>query len=187
MGLLYVFPVSDSETDFVVQHDKKLILKSYGLPYIFWLYALCVITVVAFMFLAIKDPVLKLISLGDETDAYLGYSFLGLIALSPVVILAFFFYEKRIIRENSSLSIEHRVFGLKMMSEKHEFKAPEQLIIEAFLDSPNMARLNRSPENAGFQNKGYFVLNLVSGDKKIIIDRHSRKVDLEKLKTLLIQ
>ena len=187
MGLIYVFPVSSEETDFVHRHDNKLTLKSYGLPYIFWVYAVCVIAVVGLMFFAIREPVLKLVSLGDETDAVLGYSLLTMIALSPVVILAFFFYEKRIIRVGRTISLEHRIFGLKLLSENHEFKDADDLVIETFLDSPNVARMNRSPENAGFQNKGYFVLYLRKGEKKIVLDRHSRKADLEKLKTLLLQ
>lgn len=187
MGLIYVFPVSSEETDFVQRRDEKLILKSYGLPYIFWIYAVCIIAIVGLMFFAIREPVLKLVSLGDETDALLGYSLLSMIALSPAVILAFFFYEKRIIREGAKLSLEHRVFGLRIMRVKHEFKNNNDLIIEAFLDSPNVARMNRSPENVGFQNKGYFVLYLQKGEKKITLDRHSRKADLEKLKLLLTQ
>lgn len=185
MGLIYVFPVSSEEEDFVVRKDEKLILKSYGLPYIFWVYAFCIIFIVGLMFFAIKDPVLKLVSLGDTTDAYLGYSLLAMVGLAPVVILAFFFYEKRIIKQEKHLSLEHRVFGLKIMSEVHELKTSEDLIIEAYLDSPNLARMKRSPENTGFQNKGYFVLYLLQGEKKIPLDRHSRKADLEKLKALL--
>ncbi len=187
MGLIYVFPVSTEETDFVLDQDEKRILKSYGLPYIFWIYAVCIIAVVGLMFFAIREPVLKLVSLGDETDALLGYSLLSMIALSPLVILAFFFYEKRIIRLGNQLSIEHRIFGLKMMSENHEIQSAQDLLIEPYLDSPNVARMNRTPENTGFQNKGYFVLYLRKGDKKITIDRHSRKADLEKLKNLIYQ
>ena len=78
MGLLYVFPVDTSEEDFVKVSDQSVTLKTYGLPYIFWLYAVCCVAVIFFMFLAIKAPVLKLVSLGDETDATLGYALLTL-------------------------------------------------------------------------------------------------------------
>src|SRR4051794_40431116 len=98
MGLLYVFPVSEEETDFVVKQDNTLILKTYGLPYIFWIYAICAVTVVFFMFLAIKEPILKLISL-EESDAALGYALLTSVGLIPVGIFAFFFYEKRITKK----------------------------------------------------------------------------------------
>lgn len=186
MGLMYVFPVSEEETDFVVKKDNQLILKSYGLPYIFWFYALCCIAVVFFMFLAIKQPVLKLISLGDETDAMLGYSLLTFIGSLPVAILAFFFYEKRIIKSQNVLTISHRVFGLPVLGQTYQLEANDHFEVTPFLTSPNVARMKSSEENVGFQNKGYFVLKLVSqSGKKIQIDRHSRKVDLEKLKAMI--
>lgn len=186
MGLLYVFPVSEEETDFVIKDQHSLVLKTYGLPYVFWLYALASILVVFFMYLAIQAPVLKLIELGDETDATLGYSLLSFIGLSPVAILAFFFYEKRLTKQGNIIGMEHRVFGIKVFSEKFEIENGDSLSVESFLDSPNLARMKNTPESAGFQNKGYFVLWLKSKDgKRIQLDRHSRKVDLEKLKNLL--
>lgn len=186
MGLLYVFPVSEEETDFVVKKDNSLILKTYGLPYIFWFYALCCVTVVFFMFLAIKEPVLKLISLGDDTDATLGYALLTFVGLLPVSILAFFFYEKRIVKKGSELSMIHKVFGITVFSEKFLLEGSDSLSVEPFLTSPNVARMNSREDNVGFQNKGYFVLWLKSKDgKRIQLDRHSRKVDLEKLKGLI--
>jgi hypothetical protein len=49
-----------------------------------------------------------------------------------------------------------------------------------------MARMKKNDESLGFQNKGYFVLWLQKQDgKKVRLDRHSRKVDLDKLKILL--
>ncbi len=186
MGLLYVFPISKEETDFVVEKDHTLTLKTYGLPYIFWIYAFCVISVIAFMFLAVRPPVLKLVTLGDELDATLGYSFLTFIGSLPVIILAFFFYEKRIVRSQKTLSIEHRVFGLPLFTEKITFTPQTLLTVESFISSPNLARMRNNDESLGFQNKGYFVLWLQNeGGKKIRLDRHSRKIDLDKLKNLL--
>ncbi|MES2525990.1 MAG: hypothetical protein V4598_02850 [Bdellovibrionota bacterium] len=188
MGLLYVFPVSEEETDFVVKKDETLILKTYGLPYIFWIYAICSVAVVFFMFLAIKEPILKLVALGEDTDATLGYSLLTFVGLIPVFIFAFFFYEKRITRKKNELGIEHRVFGIKAFSEKFLMEKDDQLEISNFIDSPNIARMKNTPETVGFQNRGYFTLHLKSGDgKKIMIDRHNRKVDLEKLRELLLK
>ena len=63
MGLLYVFPVATDEKDFVDIQVDKITLKTYGLPYIFWGYALGICLVILFMFLAIKAPILKLIQL----------------------------------------------------------------------------------------------------------------------------
>src|SRR4051812_41146886 len=118
MGLMYVFPVGEDEVDFASKKDGELILKTYGLPYIFWIYALCSIAVVFFMFLAVKEPVLKLVQLGDDTDATLGYSLLTFIGSLPVFILAFFFYEKRITKKGPEIKLIHKVFGITVFSEK---------------------------------------------------------------------
>lgn len=188
MGLLYVFPVSEEETDFVVRKDETLILKTYGLPYIFWIYAICATIVVFFMFLAIKEPILKLVSLGEETDATLGYSLLGFVGLLPVAIFSFFFYEKRITRKGQELGLEHRVFGLKVFSEKFLLEKGDQLEIDNFVDTPNVARMKNTPESIGFQNRGYFTLHLRSAEgKRILLDRHNRKIDLEKLRDLILR
>lgn len=188
MGLMYVFPVSNDETDFVLRDGDKITLKSYGLPYIFWFYAFCAVAMVFFMFLAIQAPVLKLIELGDDTDATLGYSLLTILGISPLVIFSFFFFEKRLVREGNKLSMEYRLAGLKFFSETFLLENDDELVVESFLDSPNVARMKNTPEATGFQNKGYFVLWLKSKEgRKILIDRHSRKVDLEKLRQLLLQ
>jgi hypothetical protein len=186
MGLMYVFPVSKEETDFVIEQEEKLVLKTYGLPYIFWLYAFCCIAVVFFMFLAIRPPVMKLIALGDETDAILGHALLSFIAFLPICILGFFFYEKRIIRSSLDLTIQHRLFALPIFTEKFLLSEIEDFAVDPFLSSPNIARMKNSEEGLGFQNKGYFILWMkTKTGKKISLDRHSRKVDLEKLKGLI--
>lgn len=186
MGLMYVFPVAEDETDFYDKKGETLILKTYGLPYIFWIYALCSVVVIFFMFLAIKAPVLKLIQLGDQTDATLGYSFLSFIGFLPLFIFAFFFYEKRIIKHKDQISLVHKVFGITVLKQKFQVEKSDSLSVESFLTSPNVARIKSSDENLGFQNKGYFVLWIKDKNgKKIQIDRHSRKADLDKLKALL--
>lgn len=186
MGLLYVFPVSLEETGFADIKDEQLTVRTYGLPYIFWGYATACILIIFFMFLAIKAPVLKLIELGDDTDAMLGYSLLSFIGMLPVFILAYFFYEKRITRKGNVLGMEYRVFGLKVFSEKFQLETNDSLVVEPFISSPNLARMKGGEETAGFQNKGYFVLWLKNPDgNKILIDRHSRKTDLLKLRELL--
>lgn len=186
MGLLYAFPVSLEEDDFATLQSDKLTLKTYGLPYIFWGYAVAILIVIGFMFLAIKDPILKLVELGDETDAMLGYSLLAFIAALPVILMGFFFYEKRIVRTPGLIALQHRVFGLPVFSEQFQPAKEIPYSIEAFLDSPNVARMKGGEDAAGFQNKGYFVLWLNTADsKRIALDRHSRKADLVKLEELL--
>lgn len=186
MGLLYPFPVSEEEADFVIKDSNSITLKSYGLPYIFWFYAVCIIGVIILMFIGIRGPILKLVSLGDETDATLGYALLTLIGISPIAVLAFFFYEKRIIAKKNEIRLQHRIFWIPVFTERFEVTSMDQLFIEIHMDSPNVARIKSQEGTQGFQNKGYFILWLKVDEKnKILIDRHSRKVDLEKLKKLL--
>ena len=186
MGLLYVFPVSTEEKDFVDIQSEKITLKTYGLPYIFWGYALAISLMILFMFLAIKAPILKLIALGDETDAILGYALFAFLGFLPLFLLGFFFYEKRIIRTKHDLILEYRIFGLKIFSETFTPHLQDAFEVSAFLSSPNVARSRGDEESAGFQNKGYFILWLRTQDgKRINIDRHSRKADLMKLESLL--
>lgn len=186
MGLLYAFPVSLEEKDFAEVKDQTITLKSYGLPYIFWGYAFAVIAVILFMFLAVKAPVLKLIQLGDETDASLGYALLAFLGSLPLFILSFFFYEKRIIKKGSSLTLQYRIAGLKVFSETFTLADDNPFTVAPYIDSPNLARMRDTEESKGFQNKGYYVLWLNTKDnKKINVDRHSRKADLLKLEELL--
>jgi hypothetical protein len=186
MGLLYAFPVSPDEEDFVMISSDKVVVKTYGLPYLFWGYALAVIMVIVFMFLAIKDPVLKLMTLGDETDALLGYALLSFIGSLPLFIFAFFFFEKRLIKTKNQILLEYRVYGLKLLTQKCSPSPQEPYSVEPYLTSPNIARMKASEESQGFQNKGYFVLWLRTADgKKVALDRHSRKADLIKLQSLL--
>jgi len=188
MGLLYALPVSKEETDFVLVEPNKMTLKSYGLPYIFWGYAIAIFIMIAFMFLAIKAPIFKLISLGDETDTMLAYSLLGFIGLLPVVLFAFFFFEKRIILNKEQIFIEYRIYGIKAFSESFTPKDKNSLEVKAFLDSPNVARIRGGEESVGFQNKGYFILWLTTDkDQRIQLDRSSRKADLIKLQELMTE
>ncbi len=186
MGLLYAFPVSLDEKDFVEIKDQTITLKTYGLPYIFWGYAFAALMVILFMFLAIKAPVLKLVELGDETDATLGYALLAFIASLPISILSVFFFEKRILKTGNIVSMQYRIFGLKVFSESFTPAIDQPYFVSPYLSSPNVARMKGGEEAQGFQNKGYYVLWLHTQDgKRIQLDRHSRKVDLDKLKNLL--
>lgn len=181
-----MFPVSLEEKDFAEVKDKTITLKTYGLPYIFWGYAAAILIIIAFMFLAIKAPVLKLINLGDDTDALLGYTLLSFIGFLPVLLFSFFFYEKRILKREKTLIMEYRLWGMKFFSETFIPDETKPYSIEPFLSSPNVARMNGGEEMKGFQNKGYFILWLNTQDgKRISLDRHSRKADLIKLEELL--
>jgi len=63
-----------------------------------------------------------------------------------------------------------------------------QFEIRNYLSSANMARLSVDHNLKGFQNRGYFQLFAINEEnKKILIDRHSRKRDLENILDLFSQ
>jgi hypothetical protein len=189
MGLLYPFPVSSDETDFVTltKNDEgvKVELKTYGLPYIFWGYALASLAVLFFLWLAVRAPINKLRELGDGLDILLINGLEALLILTPITVLSFFFYEKRLIAFKSILEINHRLFGISFFKRRVILTKPA-FQIQHHLDAPNVARIQGGEAAIGFQNKGYFVLWANQLEKKsIAIDRHSRKTDLESLKIIL--
>ncbi|MFP5457325.1 MAG: hypothetical protein ACLGG7_01220 [Bacteriovoracia bacterium] len=185
MGLLYPLPVHTDEKDFVLVDDASVTLKTYGLPYIFWGYAAASLSVLFFLWLAVRAPLKKLLELGDSTDAILIYSLQALIFLTPVVVLGFFFYEKRLTARGNKLVIQQRLFGLPVRTRTLSLATPGYQI-QHHLDAPNVARLKGGDEALGFQNKGYFILWAVTeNEKTIAIDRHSRRADLQSLVGLL--
>ncbi|MBL7665708.1 MAG: hypothetical protein JNM93_11295 [Bacteriovoracaceae bacterium] len=188
MGLLYLFPVSPEEKDHVrIDAQQKLVeVKSFGLPYIFWGYAGAILMVLFFLYLAVRKPLEKLLGLEEAIDQMLGYALIMLFLLTPVFMLAYFFYEKIILKTGNRIKILHRLFFIKVFSQEFELRQNDPYKIEHFLESPNMARAQGGPDSAGFQNKGYFQLFAFDqNEKKRFLDRHSRKSDLEKLVALL--
>lgn len=191
MGLLYPFPIAEDETDFVSVartssgEVTQVEVKSYGLPYLFWLYAFIVIAMILIMYLAVHAPIEKLASLGDDVDKTLARALQIFLGLLPICILSFFFYEKRLTRLKETIIMQQRLFGIAFFTETFEGVTSNDLEVKTFLDSPNMARMSQSEDSRGFQNKGYFILSLKTKKGDILLDRHSRKHDLLALKQLL--
>jgi hypothetical protein len=195
MGLMYIFPVSDdsSEGDRVVVRDSKIILKTYGLPMLFWGYLAAAFAVLLIMWLASHAIILKLLSYKeDPTLLFLGHLVQWTLILIPIVLLGFFFYEKVLEKKGQELTLTYKVFFIPFWRKSFHLTAKDSFIVNHFLDSPNMAKLRarQGIESAEamkhFENKGYFEL-CIKTDKKasIAIDRHSRKADLVKMKELL--
>lgn len=187
MGLLYIFPNSEDENDNdrVSKTANSIILKTYGLPMVFWVYLAAIYIVVFTMWLTIKSALDKLLTYDDTSMIILYWLVQGILILGPLVLLAFFFYEKFIIKSKKKLTIIHRIFFIPIWKKKIILDAVDALSVDHFLDSPNMAKINSTPETRGFENKGYFELHALSNGKAIFIDRHSRKSDLIKMKDLL--
>jgi hypothetical protein len=196
MGLMYIFPTSDDQSDdrVAVTADKKIILKTYGLPMLFWGYFLAIVAVIAVMYLASHAVILKLLSYQeDPTMVYLGLLVKYTLLLSPLVLLAFFFYEKNIIKKELELTVVYKVFFLPFWKKSFKLKEKDAFVVNHFLDSPNMAKIRKQQGLVApgvdlnhFENKGYFELLVVSpSDEQQVIDRHSRKIDLVKIKETL--
>lgn len=195
MGLMYIFPVSDdqSEGDRAVVKEQTLILKTYGLPMIFWGYLGAALSVLLIMWLASRAVIAKLLSYADDpTLLFLGHLVQWTLILSPIVLLAFFFYEKVITKKGLDLTVSHRIFFITVWIKKYRLSSAASMSVDHFMQSPNMARI-RNRQGLGseeamkhFENKGYFELNITTDkNSSINIDRHSRKADLLKMKELL--
>lgn len=194
MGLMYIFPNTDdaSEGERVEIRDSKIILKTYGLPMIFWGYLAAAMSVLLIMWLASKAVIAKLLSYNeDPTLLFLGHLVQWTLILTPIILLAFFFYEKIIIKKGRNLVIIHKIFFLPVFKKSFELSSSESIGVNHFMASPNMAKLRASQGLTDeslkhFENKGYFELYIQTDNKpSITIDRHSRKADLLKMKELL--
>lgn len=195
MGLMYIFPVTteENEGDRVTIADSELTLKTYGLPMIFWGYLAAVYAVLFVMWLAARPVINKLLSYSDDFSmVFLGHLVGWTLLISPIVLLGFFFYEKFITKKGLNIIVGHRLFFMTFWKTKYVLKVSNSLSVDHFMDSPNMAKIkNADPALSQdsmkhFENKGYFELNIETANGKIInIDRHSRKVDLIKLKEIL--
>lgn len=188
---MYIFPVSEEEIDRteIVSNpkteEKTIILKTYGLPMVFWSYLAASLIVIASMWLASKSAIEKLLSYQDSTLIFLGLLVKFTLILTPIVLLGFFFYEKEIHKSKKSLKLIYKVFFIPIAKKTITLDTVDAFLVDHFMDSPNVAKIHNKEELKQFENRGYFELHAKSGDKNIFIDRHSRKADLLKLKTLL--
>ncbi len=187
MGLMYLLPTEENESEriSVDLENKKVTLKSYGLPWVFWGYLSAVLVVIFAMYLAISGPIEKLRAGDDQINLALSYIVEISLILTPVVLLGFFFYEKILEKTGNTLSITHRVLFIQIYKKTLQLESNDHLSVNHFMDSPNVAKMQNRPELKGFENKGYFELHALVNGKTVLIDRHSRKADLVKIKELL--
>jgi hypothetical protein len=183
MGLIYIFPAEESEIDRITIHpNQSITLKTYGLPMIFWGYLGAILVVIGAMWIGIRGVIQKMLTYEDPTLIFLALLVKWTLLLSPLILLAFYFYEKNITKKENELIITHKLFFMPIFRKKIKISS---FLVEHYLDSPNLAKLRSNDESRGFENKGYFQLLALSNDKKIFIDRHSRKIDLIKMSELL--
>lgn len=191
MGLMYLFPVSEEEderTEIISntnENKKTIILKTYGLPMIFWGYLAASLIVLGSMWLASKASIEKLLSYQDPGLNALGLLVQYTLVLTPIVLLGFFFYEKQIHKSGKNLKLVFKVFFIPVWAKKIPLDNTDSFSVDHFMDSPNMAKIYNKAELKAFENKGYFELHATSNGKSLLIDRHTRKADLLKMKDLL--
>lgn len=188
MGLLFQTPVELNELDDRIKVvDGEVIIRTYGLPMVFWGYLMAILVVIFFMILAIKGPLLAVLRGEDPINMAIGIAVLVLLVGGPIVLLGLYFYEKEIRKKGSTLSVTHKVFFLPIKKVSVEC-LPEQLVLEHFLDSPNMAAIQKQQGMAGFENRGYFKLVINrEGKKPLLVDRNSRRGEIRKLRELLLR
>ncbi len=185
-----MFPVSEEERDridFIEENSKRaIILKTYGLPLVFWGYLLAILAVIGAMSLAVKGPIDKLIATGDSINIYLGYMVLATLILLPLTLIALYFYEKLIKKSGNRLTVIHRFFWIPVWKKEIELMDSEAIEINHFMDSPNVAKMKADASLKGFENKGYFELFATNNKgETLFVDRHSRKADMIKMRDLL--
>jgi len=188
MGLLYPFPASDHEIDRISKTQDSITLKSYGLPLIFWGYLAAFLGLILIMILAIKTPLMRMMTSSDQINEYIAYLVLTTLFLLPLLAITAFFYEKWLYKSGEKLSVIHRFFFVSVMTKTYTLDSHTPFIVDHFMDTPNMAKLEKNPTMRAFENQGHFLLRAQLKNKKfIVIDRHSRKADLIKISELLSQ
>jgi hypothetical protein len=187
MGLLYVMPIELKETDRVEKLEDGIVLKSYGLPLLFWGYLAGIIVIISAMGLAIKDPLITLYQTGDQLNQLLALACGTTLLAVPLGFISLFLYEYRLIVRPERIIKQHTILGLPFYWQTLPLTNKTQLEVIHFMDSPNVAKLAESEDLRGFQNKGHFLLvHTNEQGKRTTLDRSSRKVDLTKLKQLLL-
>lgn len=189
MGLMYLLPTEDSPEEIdggrVEIKNSKLTLKSYGLPMIFWGYLAAIFIVVGAMAMVSQSVIHKMLTYNDVTLTLLAYLVQTIFIIGPITLLGFYFYEKHLIKNKNELEIIHRVFFIPLIKKKLQLDSKDSFVVDHFMESPNVAKMQNKDELRGFENKGYFELKAIVNGKKMMIDRSSRKADLIKIKDLL--
>lgn len=187
MGLMYIFPISDKEDFLIKKHTNGMVsLKTYGLPPIFWFYLVLGWATATFLTIAIYAPLVKMLQGDDSINQILALIVAFSLVITLLTFTSFYFYKKIISKKGTRLTISHRIFGLTLYSKTWHLSTTSPFLIQHHLDSPNMARLNKTKGHEAFQNRGYFeFFGKNTAGKRFFIDRHTRKRDLERLRDYL--
>lgn len=190
MGLLYIMPASIEEIDHVkIENDeknKKIILSSYGLPLMFWGYFLVLITLELAMFFSVQAIAIKLMNSEELFDKIIAWGCLITMVIIPFFCLCMLFFQKKIIRDNTKITITWNVFGIQLRKKVFDYhESTDELRVSHLLESANMAKIKKDPKTRAFENQGHYILILIKDGQEIFLDRHTRKQDLVKLSGLI--
>ncbi len=188
MGLLFLMPIGEEEKEYVKKTYNGVILKSYGLPFLFWVYLAITFILLFSLFLAVWNPLVTMMQSQDAINVLLSYTVLFLFCSLPLAVLCFFCYKKCLIKNHENLCIIHRIFGVPCVIRNYTLSSKNNpFVIEHHLDSPNIAKAVGDLNLRGFQNQGYYLLSFFDiNGRKFFLDRHSKKTDLKKLVDLLL-
>ncbi len=188
MGLIYLYPTEDNDPDHFIKRNDSLTLRSYGLPPLFWAYAIAICGILFLLYLPIHEPLQKYKEIGESFDLYFIYALYALMIGSPLVLMSFFFYEKQMTVSKGIITLVSKLFFISVRTQKIPYGPLDTLEISHFIDSPNMARIKDDRALKSFYNRGYHELVLKSKNARdsIILDRATRKADLEKIKKLIM-
>ncbi|GAB4016761.1 MAG: hypothetical protein Fur0010_16780 [Bdellovibrio sp.] len=188
MGLLFQFPNQHNDLDdrISIDGEQRSVLKTYGLPWIFWGYYAAVLVVLFFMYLAIRNPIEAILNSGDSINIALAYLAIAVMLSIALFGLGMLFYEKVLIKKDKLLTITHKVFWLPIWKTTYLLTSKEAIELAHFMDSPNMARIKHEKGLEAFENRGYFEAIIICEKRgKVAIDRHSQKHDIKKFIELL--
>lgn len=182
---MFQLPVEKNDLDDRIEVREGFIrIRSYGLPMVFWGYLAAIFAVLFFMYLAIRGPINSILAGDDVINRSLAYLVILIFTLGPIILLSFFFYEKEILKEQNILTITHRIFFIPLKRIKLDLR--HKLTLKHFLDSPNVAKSRPQQGMAGFENRGYYLVTTTDDrGKEIMVDRNSRKGEMNKLIKLL--
>src|SRR5690606_41517625 len=109
MGLLYLLPISLDEFQHAKEKDGGILLKTYGLPLIFWFYLLCIWLVVGIMALVVYRPLELLYQTNEQLNQIISIGAYATLSLIPLLFTLAFFYQHRALNRQHELVISHRL------------------------------------------------------------------------------
>jgi hypothetical protein len=186
MGLMYQFTSDIEDFDHVAEHDTSITLRTYGLPPIFWGYLAACLLAIGSLTLAVWPSVMKIIKSKELIDLLIGYGLIFTVFSVSLIFITLFFYEKNITKDKNHLTLTHKLYFMPFRKTNIELRESNQFSVNNFMASANVAKISGDESLRGFQNKGYYQLFAFDkNDQEIVIDRSSRKIDLEKIMILL--